>query len=266
MTYVIQSLLIIILISILRFYVELFMMQGFGITFKAFGNRLAFAKLLTSLIFWGISTAYYFSLHYLKHKEVMHQVERDKLRLEIDFQQSRVNPHFLFNTLGNIHALAIQKSDRTGDAIMDLSDLMRYMLYEGRAEKVRLSKELEFIEHFINLQKLRLSDSVRINFRSNIEEDVLIEPLMFISFVENAFKHGNLDDGTIKIELNGNAKVIIFKCENQKTAQILVEEQSGFGIENIKKRLDLLYPNQHNLKITDHAKIFSVQLTLELTS
>ncbi|RYU97137.1 sensor histidine kinase [Emticicia agri] len=190
----------------------------------------------------------------------------EKLNAENAFLKNQLNPHFLFNTLNNIYSLALNQSSKTPEAIMKLSELMRYMLYESNQEKVSLYTELTYLNNFIELQKIRYSGQTYVDFE--VIGDVSsqrIAPLMLIPFVENAFKHGNVQDinHPLSIQLLLNQNNLIFTVKNQLTNQNK-DRYGGVGLENIKKRLNLIYPKNHHLEIQNDGNKYSSELNLIL--
>ncbi|HEX8459871.1 MAG TPA: sensor histidine kinase, partial [Segetibacter sp.] len=177
------------------------------------------------------------------------EVETEKLATELSFLKSQINPHFLFNTLNNIYSLAMVKSDATADAVLKLSSIMRYVLNETKNDIVPLEKEIQFVKHFIELQKVRLTDKVSIDF--NIEDEIAtkqIAPLILIAFVENAFKYGisTKESSKIYFSLVANSDSINFIAQNDiMGVKKEVEENTGIGLTNTKRRLELLYPQKH---------------------
>ncbi|MEO9570225.1 MAG: histidine kinase, partial [Polaribacter sp.] len=179
---------------------------------------------------------------------------------------AQLNPHFLFNTLNSIYALANKKSDNTTEAIVTLSELMRYSIYEAKENTVSLEKEIEHLKNYISLQLLRLKDSsgVRLNIHGLL--NFKIEPLLLISFIENAFKYGTdfkgKTDIRIKITIkNDRLNLYVYNTSSYKKTK---NENSGIGLKNIKNRLSLLYPNTHSLEIIDDKKSYTVNLILKL--
>ncbi|MFZ4400649.1 MAG: sensor histidine kinase [Bacteroidales bacterium] len=198
------------------------------------------------------------------------ETQRQKLEAELKLLRGQINPHFLFNTLNNLYALSLDKSEKTPSMILHLSDLMRYMLYECRDNYVLIDKEINFIKNYIELEKIRIGE------KANIEMKIMgstglqqIAPLLFIPFIENAFKHGvnkQLDFSFIRIVFDlEKIGIIKFMIENTKDnkEQFVDKMYSGIGIENVKKRLSLLYPEKYSLKITDNQNIFRVELIIE---
>ncbi|WP_259014745.1 sensor histidine kinase [Emticicia fluvialis] len=190
----------------------------------------------------------------------------EKLNAENAFLKNQLNPHFLFNTLNNIYSLTLNQSPKAPEAVMKLSELMRYMLYESNQNKVSLETELAYLKNFIELQKLRYSGQTYVDFRvSGNVQTQLIAPLMLIPFVENAFKHGNVQDPAhpLLIHLSVNQNQLSFTVQNQQANQNK-DPYGGVGLENIKKRLMLIYPGNHNLDIQINSNSYLSELNLIL--
>ena len=193
-------------------------------------------------------------------------IETEKLNTELSFLKSQINPHFLFNTLNNIYSLAVVKSDATAAAVMKLSSIMRYVLSDTRQHLVPLEKEIEFIQHYIDLQKVRLTDKIKINLVVTGDlEGQQIAPLLFIPFVENAFKYGisTREDSEINISINIKPGEIEFKTDNRILAiETDLEKKNGIGLKNTRRRLELLYANKHSLEINRKDGHFYVHLKI----
>jgi two-component system LytT family sensor kinase len=206
--------------------------------------------------------------HFQRERE-QQQRQSEHLASELKFLRSQVNPHFLFNVLNNLVALARKKSDLLEPALIKLSGLMRYMLYESNHEPVPLERELAYLNDFIDLQRLRFDASVAVQTDINLPAlPFTIEPMLLIPFVENAFKHGLgwVTDPYIKIQLWMEKTTLHFTVENRYNPEggEPKDEQSGIGLTNVRKRLPLLYPNRHQLRINTEQGVFSVRLTLQL--
>ena len=234
----------------------------------SFLRRLLY-PVFPSLFVFAISTAIKITNEWFRNEKQKKEMENEKLNSELAFLKSQVNPHFLFNILNNICSLARKKSDETENSIIKLSQIMRYMLYESKDEKVSLEKEVEYLKNYIELQRLRISEKVIINF--NIEGNpgkYLIEPMLLIPFVENAFKHGisYVDDSRIEISMKVGDELILFTVENyivkKNDENIIVE--SGIGLKNVLRRLELLYPGKHEISIKDDKVKYSVNLKISL--
>nr|WP_315219501.1 histidine kinase [uncultured Flavobacterium sp.] len=193
--------------------------------------------------------------------------ETHRTNTELIYLRKQTNPHFLFNSLNSIYSLAHKKSDLVPDAIVTLSELMRYMLYETDNKTVDLEKEINYIQNYIELQKLRLNniEDIVINVHGDTRNK-FIEPLLLISFVENAFKYGTDYKGAahVKIKIFILDNTLDFWIENTIESYVKDPENSGIGLANIQSRLDLLYPNAHELTITQDNHYYRVHLNLKL--
>jgi two-component system LytT family sensor kinase len=202
---------------------------------------------------------------YIKNQNEKKLLENINLNTEISFLKSQINPHFLFNTLNGIYSLAHVQSPQTETAILKLSDLMRYVLYECPTEKVELAKDIQYISNYIDLQRLRLSSKVTIQYelKGNFEGHY-IAPLLLISFIENAFKHGisYTNSSFIQIEIGVFEETLTLFVENPVVKNNSFE--GGMGLKNARRRLELLYPEKHSLNIfnNDYLHIANLKLSL----
>ncbi len=198
------------------------------------------------------------------------ELEKEKLNSELAFLKNQVSPHFFFNTLNNIYSMVAINTDDAQAAILKLSKLMRYLLYESEHGETMLSAELEFMRHYIDLMQLRVSKKVDIQIDlPHDHEHLKIPPLLFIPFIENAFKHGisYRDKSFIKVEMKTSDDKIHFTCENsiaREKKEKRDENHSGIGLENVKKRLNLLFAGKHDLKIDSASETFCVTLDIDL--
>lgn len=225
-----------------------------------------FSAVFVSCFFIFLSTVLKFMIDWFLNEKIKSNLENEKLIAELAFLKSQINPHFLFNSLNNIYSLAYQKSEKTPEAILKLSEIMRYMLYESNEDKVALSDEIRYLENYIELQKLRFKDKTHIKFEINGDTDIQkITPLVLISFVENAFKHGIATDreNPISIILNVFANKLFFQVINRKSNQNK-DETGGIGLQNVRRRLDLVYKGQYRLHIEDGNDIYNCELYLNL--
>ena len=208
--------------------------------------------------------------HFANKKEkAAISIEKEKLDTGIKFLKSQINPHFLFNVLNNIYALTVIKSDKAPDNLMRLSEMLRYMLYDSNDGKVPLQKEIDYLENYISLASLK--DSRGLNVKVEIDKSqpgIKVAPLLFIPFVENAFKHSKIEDlknGFINISLITSSEQIEFSVENSiPSVSFKKDKLRGIGLTNTKKRLELLYPYKHLLNISDSGNVYSVILKLDL--
>jgi two-component system LytT family sensor kinase len=207
-----------------------------------------------------------FTTDWFSNERIQRNLESEKKDMELQFLKSQLNPHFLFNSLNNIYSLAYQKSDKTADAILKLSEIMRYMIYESNDSWVQLNKEVEYVQSFVELQKLRFKDGAAVEIKINGEIDgQKIVPLILISFVENAFKHGVANDPTdpIRINIIANQKILHFSVSNKKS-KTNKDAMGGVGLNNVERRLQLLYPERYKLNIVNSATHYTTELMLDL--
>lgn len=201
------------------------------------------------------------------------KTELGKSDANLNFLKSQINPHFLFNALNTLYGTALQENaERTGEGIQKLGDMMRFMLQENMQDKILLSRDIDYLKNYILLQKLRVAASSSITIETQIEDyagQLMIAPMLLIPFVENAFKHGIslLNPSHIKVTLQTNVNTLYFDVHNSihiRSESDPEKGQSGIGLENVKQRLTLLYPNKHDLIIRENAKEFFIHLTLQL--
>jgi LytS/YehU family sensor histidine kinase len=209
-----------------------------------------------------ISIIYRRIINKIRYEKVQAQRRTEQLSTELKFLRSQISPHFLFNVLTNLVSLARKKSDQLESSLIMLSDLMRYMLYDTQGKKVALTKEIEYLQSYIELQKLRFGNDVAINTVIALEGDYTIEPMLLIPFVENAFKHGVEQ---INIQLSVKSGQLTFDVTNRFDRENVKDENSGIGLTNVRSRLDLLYKDRHTLLIREDDNLFHVTLTLMLT-
>jgi len=197
------------------------------------------------------------------------RLKNEQLETEMKFLKSQINPHFLFNTLNNIYSLTVIKSDEAPDQLLKLSDMLRYMLYECNTDKVPLQKEAEYIQNYIDLKMLK--DSAGLNVEADIAKqypNLQIAPLLFIPFVENAFKHSKVEDlekGWIKISLQTAERQVTFVVENSTSETSYTKDKvGGIGLKNVERQLQLLYPERHLLEIGEKEEMFKVYLRIDL--
>ena len=240
---------------------------------KLFGFREVFAdvKNVGSYLCMTTTAAEASILALFKHWTIKQQdwkrAEQEKMSAQLELLKAQLHPHFLFNTLNNIYAFALERSDKTPQLVLKLSSLLSYMLYECRTDEVLLQKEIGVMKNYIDLEQERYGDNLDISL--NIEGDIqdrFIAPLLILPFLENAFKHGTSEQiGKPWMSIDIAVKEGTMKCKviNSKNA-VFPHRENGVGIENIKKRLELLYPGKHQLKLSDEGEFFVVSLSLTL--
>jgi len=205
-------------------------------------------------------------------KQDRHIAHLGKLQLiaERDYLKTQIQPHFFFNTLNNIYALTLQQSDKAAPLVAKHADIMRYMLYVATAPMVTLQKETDFLRNYIEVESVRYSEHITIDFRAQgIQQAALIAPLLLLPFVENTFKHGireELNEGFVLVVLSQMGDELSLEVSNSKSVHNLSNGASGIGLKNVKKRLDLLYPDRYTLVINDEPNTYTVCLTLKLNS
>ncbi|WP_377490845.1 sensor histidine kinase [Pontibacter toksunensis] len=195
------------------------------------------------------------------------QLEKQAINTELVYLKSQINPHFLFNTLNNIHTLVYTQDPAAPEAMMRLSSLMRYMIYESNASAVPLSIEINYLQDYISLQQFRYKSTPVVNFQvEGNTETCHIAPLLFIHLLENTYKHSppRLKPGAIKVRvaIEENLLVVTFQNPIGNKRANLLEEPGGIGLANVQKRLQLLYPNQHSLDINKTDEVFTVELKI----
>ncbi|WP_073083556.1 sensor histidine kinase [Chitinophaga jiangningensis] len=194
------------------------------------------------------------------------ELKVEKLNAELKFLKSQINPHFLFNCLNTIYSLAHKRSDQTEHAILKLSTIMRYMIYDANVSRVRLEQELKYLSDYIDIQRLRLPKDIDVSYNVHGNStDLVIEPMLLVPFVENAFKHGisYAEPSFINIDISIDENMIRLIVKNSHFKE-RVAERGGIGLHNVMKRLELLYPEDHHLDIRDAGNEFIVDLKLLL--
>lgn len=223
--------------------------------------------LILSLLVVGFDTGLRSGLRWIEAENAKVLLEKTNVATQLVLLQNQVSPHFFMNTLNNIHSLVDKNSSEAKEAIIKLSKMMRYLLYETGSQKTTLKKEVEFLESYINLMKLRYSSKVKIEFNmpSSIPEKS-IPPFLFLSLIENAFKHGisYKEESYINIDFSIGDERLILVVKNSKQDKTSPNEYSGIGIENTRKRLALLFGNNYHLDIIDGTDIFTVNLLIPI--
>lgn len=206
-------------------------------------------------------------VHY-KSLEFEQQLLREKLQSELNFLRAQTNPHFLFNTLNNLYVLARKKSDRTADAIMMLSKIMRFVLYECRSPRIPVADESKIIQDYIELEKLRYNNRLSVQFEENIEQPGgSIAPLLLLPFVENSFKHGansTTGDANISVSLSLKNNVLDFMVRNTVEPGDRPAGSEGIGLKNVQRQLDLIYPDRYELDLEQENGTYTARLRVKL--
>ena len=223
-------------------------------------------SIIMLILMLGMNVGIKFYFKSREDRQKLLALEKENLEQQLEYLRYQINPHFFMNTLNNIHALVDIDPEKAKDTILELSKMMRFVLYEGNKRGVPLSREFDFIRNYITLMKLRYTDKVKITV--DLPQDVpdrQIPPLMLITFIENAFKHGisYQHDSFIDVKVGIEHERLRFLCRNSK-AEKPNEEKGGVGLANVKQRLNLLYDNNFTLNIQDAADVYNVELTIPL--
>lgn len=206
---------------------------------------------------------------YGRLQQRMAETAREKAEAELNFLKSQINPHFVFNSLNSVYFLINKENTEARDALHKFSEMLRYQLYEINDDKIPIEKEINYLKDYVDLQQLRKDEKYTVQF--NCASDIKgfsIEPLLLIPFVENAFKHiSHFSDkiNFIKVDMLMVNRTFVFSVINSKEMQQTTEQHGGIGLNNVKRRLELLYPGRHELKINDTGSNFAVQLNLQLS-
>ena len=216
-----------------------------------------------------ITSSFKFFREYSRKQALLIKAENEQLKTELALLKSQVNPHFLFNTLNNLYGLITQnQNQQASDVTLKLADLMRYLLESSKTDLVNLNKEIQFIDDYLSLEKIRLSQKTDINFKvSGMNKELFVAPLLFIPLVENAFKHGLNTisaDSFAYFSLSAQGNELFFEAINSVEESTKNSEKSGTGLENLKKRLQLMYSQKHQLDIEQTANQFKVILHIQL--
>jgi two-component system, LytTR family, sensor kinase len=225
-------------------------------------------KMIMTLVFIACSTVLKVIQTSMNEQRLKQQKETENLRTELSFLRSQISPHFMFNVLNSIVALIRQKSDKLESVVIELSNLMRYMLYESDEESVSLRTEIDYLKSYIDLQMQRFGEDIRVHTSIPTEiPDRYLEPMLLIPLVENAFKHGYgiMNDSEISIDLKFSDSTLSMEVRNkfvQKRPEVNTRN-SGIGLKNLKRRLNLMYPDLHQLEVQTRGDWFIVLFTLK---
>jgi two-component system, LytTR family, sensor kinase len=259
------------IIAVARYYIQiLFWKEIIHLPAKEMSSTTEwfYAGLRLSIISGAYAILIKFAIDWFDSQKLKAEMVNQSQTSELALLRSQVNPHFLFNTLNNIYSLVCKKSPDAPEAIMRLSSIMRYMLYDANTDVVFLEKEIEYLESFIELQKLRIRNTDFVELR--IEGDVgnkTIAPMLLIPFVENAFKHGSKTGALpgIRIHLAVTAHQILFEVENHMKKNVLGSKDTigGIGLQNIRRRLELLYPGKYALETRQEDTLYRIKLLIQ---
>ena len=260
-----------LVISVLIFYfIELFLQESV-ITFEhEEANLLGIQGLFPIVMIAGIGSTYGLLIEFIKIQADKAEEQQEQMQSELSFLRSQISPHFIFNVLNSIVYLVRTKSHKEAEEVtLKLSSLMRYMLYDSDQTMIPLTKELDYLKNYIDLQETRFGEDIRIDFQqAGVIRGCMIEPMLLIPFVENAFKHGvnQVKDPEILIYFSINDGYLEFSVQNKIGEKNLESQEpsSGIGLKNVIRRLQLLYPEKHQLSISENEGFFNVLLTIYL--
>ena len=207
--------------------------------------------------------------YFNKNENRLLKKQNELIQLQLSSLRAQINPHFLFNSLNVIYSLSVQKKKGVQDAIVQLSDILRYVIYDSNTERVSLTEEIQLLKNYIEFQKFRVHGFKNIDFNIDVDNDKFkIYPMLLLPLVENCFKHGikgNLEDTFIDIELKQKGDKFTFKIKNNSFKEDTVnKETSGVGLENVAKNLEIIYPNSHTFSTDNKDDVFTAQLTINL--
>jgi two-component system, LytTR family, sensor kinase len=217
----------------------------------------------------GISTCYRMLTDYQQEQSLQIEQEKTRLQSELSFLRSQISPHFMFNLMNSLAALARKKSDLLEPIIIKMSDLLRYMLYDSDEKKVSIDNEVTYLNSYVELQKLRFGNHIKIDLQIGVQNNnIVIEPMLLIPFVENAFKHGTgyIRNPFIEIELTTNSNRLMFLVKNRfnDASKETKDNSSGIGLVNVRRRMELLYPEKHRLEIKTLNDMFVTELSIDI--
>ena len=253
-------------ILIVSYWLKVFLLHIYdpSIIISGYNFRVLFFPPVPFLI---ASIIFRYVLNSIRSEKLEKERKAERLSSELKFLRNQISPHFLFNMLTNMISLARQKSDLLEPLLIKLSDMLRYTLYETGNERFNVSRELEYLRNYIELQQIRFEDSVEIKLQiENINEHCFIEPMLLIPFVENAFKHGvgMVMEAYIHIHAFMKESRLVFSVVNNYATNFSKDKSSGIGIQNVKNRLELLYPDKYSLQINNDGSVFDIKLNIDL--
>ncbi len=271
--YSLYTLVLSVYLTILVVYISFIFITKLDVSkIPPMGKNFIFVLILVYLVVGLVSFIYLLHYNYKvqsDYKSLENKVLEANLHIkeqELYFLKKQIHPHFLFNTLNTIYGFALKKSDNTPLLIIKLSNLLDYILYQSQKPNVPLIEEIEHLNEYIDLEKIRFQDRLKVTFSHNIKDvNKLIAPMIFIPFIENSFKHGTIINGHLNVDIKltlNNKELLFYVCNSFKETEN--ENQNGIGLNNIKKRLELLYPSNHELNLEIKNNSFEVTLFIKL--
>ena len=270
LTYAVMFFTAVFITAVLRVPLALFMNANIFLPGKAqpTASALLVASFLNILIWSALIVSFKIVIDRLHFQQYLEEVKKEKSKAELDFLNAQLNPHFLFNSIHSIYGQIDRENNTARNMLLTFSDMLRYQLYDCNHEAIDVNKELEYVKNYVALQRSRKEEDLVVNFR--VEGNLAglrVAPLLFISFVENAFKYvGATEDGDNRVDISFSRKDnrLFFKCLNTKFPIPLTQnEHTGIGINNTKRRLSLHYPGTHSLDIQENKEYYLVKLNIE---
>ncbi|MCQ0111798.1 Histidine kinase [Zhouia amylolytica] len=234
---------------------------------RPFGFNHIVAVVVGELYVVGLTSAIKFFADYIYERNKNQQLRELQYQTELKYLKSQIQPHFYFNTLNNLYALTLKKSSLASDVVLKLSEIMQYIIYDANKKKVDLIQEINYIDNYVELEKIRFGNLVDINIGiSGDIDNIKVAPLIFLPFIENAFKHGlrNTNGMTLDIDFERLDGQLLFKCKNTFNANARSNNLNGIGVKNVERRLDILYGNKHKLDIFDKDDTYEVLLQVPI--
>lgn len=261
---------LVLVVSWIRVEVDIVLDMEPSLAGMEYGSMQHFGtKVLAAAVVLSFSTSFRYLEDYVERTQLQQELKNYKLEAELKFLKAQVNPHFLFNSLNNLYSMAVTNTSGTAPMILKLSEMMRYMLYESNEERVQLVKEIDYLSNYIALQQLKTEQPQRISLKvSGPIERVKIVPMLLIPFWENGIKHGDVDynpEGWIQGVIEVTDKVLRFDLKNTIDMHKAKDKVGGIGLDNVQKRLKLLYKSKHKLEIGKQDNIYAVHLEIDLT-
>ncbi len=237
-------------------------------TQKAYSFNHIVAVTIGEVYVVALATAIKLTMDWIAERKKNSQLKQLQLKTELKYLKSQIQPHFFFNTLNNLYYLTIEKSDKASDVVLKLSEIMQYVLYDVKEPKIGLLNEINYIESYLELERLRHGEKVNseIQIRGNID-DISIPPLLLLPFIENCFKHGSKNNEEVRLDIhfeNEKNEHLIFKAKNNFNSDYTDDKKRGIGIENVRRRLELLYKNKYSLETKVIDNTFNVLLKIPI--
>lgn len=272
--YILYFSLALIVLYFIRTSLEIYILSIENVWQESYGLQQPYsfnhivAVILGELYVVAFATVIKLTVDWIYEKKRAEKLQEMQLKTELDFLKSQIQPHFFFNTLNNLYALTLEKSDVAPSVVLKLSDIMQYILYEVKGPEIRLYDEIKFLQNHIDLVRLRYGDRMESNTDIIGEIDnVKVPPLLFLPFIENCFKHGVKENDTIEVDIsfeNVKNKRLIFKINNPFSQSIKMKVKHGIGIENVKRRLQLLFKKDYYLKTSINDQKYCVELKIPI--